>query len=158
MNEKGAAGLQRTLIILKPDGVQRALVGEILGRFEQKGLKLVGLKMLTVGREQAEKHYSEHRGKFFFPGLVEYLTAGPIIAAVLEGPEAIPIVRLMVGSTRPWEASPGTIRGDLALQGLRNLVHASDAPDTASAEIALWFLPEELYEYSREVDRWIIEG
>ena len=146
-----------TLILVKPDGVQRALVGELLGRFERRGLKIVGLKLMVVERSLAETHYAEHQGKFFFAGLVEHLTSAPVVAAVLEGPEAIQVVRAIVGSTRPWEAAPGTIRGDLALHGLRNLIHASDAPETAAAEIALWFRPAELCAYTREVDRWILE-
>ena len=148
---------ERTLILVKPDGVQRALVGALLGRFERRGLKIVGLKMVAVARALAERHYAEHQGKFFFVGLVDHLTAAPVVAAVLEGPEAIQVVRAMVGSTRPWEAAPGTIRGDLALHGLRNLIHASDAPETAAAEIALWFDPGELCTYARELDRWVLE-
>ena len=148
---------ERTLILVKPDGVQRALVGALLGRFERRGLKIVGLKMVAVERSLSERHYAEHQGKFFFPGLVDHLTSAPVVAAVLEGPEAIQIVRAMVGSTRPWEAAPGTIRGDLALHGLRNLIHASDAPETAAAEIALWFNPGELCAYTRELDRWVLE-
>ncbi len=146
-----------TLILVKPDGVQRALVGALLGRFERRGLKIVGLKLMVVERSLAERHYAEHQGKFFFAGLVEHLTSAPVVAAVLEGPAAIQVVRAIVGSTRPWEAAPGTIRGDLALHGLRNLIHASDAPETAAAEIALWFHPAELCAYTREVDRWILE-
>ena len=148
---------ERTLVLVKPDGVQRALVGELLGRFERRGLKIVGLKMVAVERALAETHYAEHQGKFFFADLVEHLTSAPVVAAVLEGPQAIQVVRAIVGSTRPWEAAPGTIRGDLALQGLRNLIHASDAPETAAAEIALWFRPTELYAYTRELDRWVLE-
>ena len=148
---------ERTLILVKPDGVQRALVGELLGRFEHRGLKIVGLKMVAVARALAERHYAEHQGKFFFADLVDHLTSAPVVAAVLEGPEAIQTVRAMVGSTRPWEAAPGTIRGDLALHGLRNLIHASDAPETAAAEIALWFNPAEVCAYTRELDRWVLE-
>ncbi|MAG36709.1 MAG: nucleoside-diphosphate kinase [Dehalococcoidia bacterium] len=148
---------EHTLILVKPDGVQRALVGDLLGRFERRGLKIVGLKMTLVERSLAEEHYDVHRGKFFFADLVEHLTSAPVVAAVLEGPEAIQVVRALVGSTRPWEAAPGTIRGDLALHGLRNLIHASDAPETAAAEISLWFRTEELCAYSREVDRWVLE-
>jgi len=149
--------MERTLVVVKPDGVQRGLVGETLRRFEARGLKLIGLKMLVVDRDMAERHYAVHRGKFFYEGLVSYITSGPVVAMVLEGPEAIAAVRLMVGKTRPYESPPGSIRGDFALAGLRNLIHASDAPETAATEIALWFKPEELHDYARDVDRWIYE-
>jgi nucleoside-diphosphate kinase len=149
--------MERTLVIIKPDGVQRGLVGEILGRFERRGLKIVAVKMLQVSSELAEQHYAVHKGKFFYEGLVNYITSCPVVACVIEGHEAIKVVRSMVGSTRPWEAAPGTIRGDLAVMGLRNLIHASDAPDTAQSEIALWFRPEEVTSYTREIDRWVNE-
>jgi nucleoside-diphosphate kinase len=149
--------LQQTLVIVKPDGVQRGLVGKILARFEERGLKIVALKMVQVNRDLAEKHYAVHKGKFFYEGLVSYISASPVVALVLEGHEAISVVRAMVGSTRPWEAAAGTIRGDFALMGLRNLIHASDAPETAKSEIALWFKPEELGAYTREMDRWVNE-
>lgn len=131
---------------------------QILERFERRGLRLVGLKLLSVGEEQAGRHYKEHEGKFFFDGLVGHIQSGPVVAAVFEGPEAISIVRAMVGSTRPHEAAPGTIRGDLAVAGLRNLIHASDAPETAAREISQWFGPEELLEYGRGLDVWINEA
>jgi nucleoside-diphosphate kinase len=149
--------LQQTLVIVKPDGVQRGLVGKILARFEERGLKIVALKMVQVSHDLAEKHYAVHKGKFFYAGLVSYISSSPVVAMVLEGHEAISVVRAMVGSTRPWEAAAGTIRGDFALMGLRNLIHASDAPETAQTEIALWFEPEELRAYTREVDRWVNE-
>ncbi len=149
--------MERTLVVVKPDGVQRGLIGEILRRFEERGLKVVGVKMLQVGRDMAEEHYAVHKGKFFYEGLVSYITSGPVVAMVLEGPEAIKAVRLMVGATRPYESAPGSIRGDLALTGLRNLIHASDAPDTAKSEVELWFKPEELQTYARDVDKWIYE-
>lgn len=149
--------MQRTLVIVKPDGVQRALVGKIVARFEERGLKIVALKMLQVSRELAEKHYAVHKGKFFYEGLVNYLSSSPVVVMVLEGHEAIAVVRAMVGSTRPWESPAGTIRGDYALMGLRNLIHASDAPETAVSEIALWFKPEELSTYTRDIDRWVNE-
>jgi len=149
--------LQQTLVIVKPDGVQRALVGKILARFEERGMKLVALKMLQVSRELAEQHYAVHQGKFFYDGLVGYITSSPVVVMVLEGHEAIGAVRAMVGATRPWEAAAGTIRGDYAMMGLRNLIHASDAPETAKNEIALWFKPEELCAYPREMDRWVNE-
>ncbi len=149
--------MQQTLVIVKPDGVQRGLVGNILARFEERGLKIVGLKLMSVSRELAEKHYSVHKGKFFYEGLVSYITSSPVVVMVLEGHEAIGAVRAMVGATRPWEAAAGTIRGDYALMGLRNLIHASDAPETAANEIALWFGPDEIHTWPRDLDRWINE-
>lgn len=149
--------MQRTLVIVKPDGVQRGLSGKILTRFEERGLKIVALKLMQVSRDLAEKHYAVHKGKFFYDGLVSYIGSSPVVVMVLEGHEAISVVRKMVGATRPWEAEAGTIRGDFALMGLRNLVHASDAPETAANEIALWFKPEELVSYPREIDRWVNE-
>jgi nucleoside-diphosphate kinase len=149
--------MERTLVIVKPDGVQRGLVGEIVGRFEGRGMKIVAMKMVQVSKGLAEQHYAVHKGKFFYDSLVEYITSCPVVAFVLEGHEVIKSVRAMVGSTKPWEAAPGTIRGDLAMMGLRNLIHASDAPETAQSEIALWFKPEEVTDYSREIDRWVNE-
>jgi nucleoside-diphosphate kinase len=150
------AEAQRTLVLVKPDGVQRLLVGRILARFEERGLKLVGLKMIHVDRALAEQHYAVHSEKPFFAGLVAFITSSPLVAAVLEGPNAVAVVRSMVGVTRPHEAAPGTIRGDLALETAQNLIHASDGPETAADEIKLWFRPEELVDYSREVDRWVL--
>ena len=148
--------MERTLVLVKPDGVQRGLVGEILGRFERKGLKLVGLRLLDVSRDLAEHHYAVHRGKFFYQGLVEFITSGPVAAIALEGPDAIAVVRRMIGRTIPSEAEPGTLRGDLGLSGLRNLVHASDGADTAAAELELWFGDAaELVDYGRAIDTWI---
>ena len=150
------AELQRTLLLVKPDGVQRLLVGRVLTRFEERGLKLVGLKLVHVDRALAEEHYAVHRDKPFFRGLVEFITSGPLVAAALEGPNAIAIVRAMNGATRPHEAAPGSIRGDLAVETAQNLVHASDSPENAAAELALWFRPEELLTYEREIDRWVL--
>jgi nucleoside-diphosphate kinase len=150
------AELQRTLLLVKPDGVQRLLVGRVLTRFEERGLKLVGLKLIHVDRALAEEHYAVHREKPFFLGLVDFITSGPLVAAALEGPNAIAIVRAMNGATRPHEAAPGTIRGDLAVETAQNLVHASDSPENAAAELALWFRPEELLSYEREIDRWVL--
>ncbi|HEY8731755.1 MAG TPA: nucleoside-diphosphate kinase [Candidatus Limnocylindria bacterium] len=146
--------MQRTLIVLKPDAVQRAIAGELITRFERRGLRIAGLRLVEVERSLAERHYAVHKGKFFYEDLVKTISASPVVAAVLEGPNAIAIVRAMVGATRPHEAAPGTIRGDYALVGLRNLVHASDAPETAAAEIALWF-PEGVVAYTRDVERWV---
>jgi nucleoside-diphosphate kinase len=147
---------ERTLVLIKPDGVQRLLAGRILGRFEERGLKIVGLKLVRVDRALAERHYAVHRERPFFKGLVDFITSSPLLAIALEGPNAIAVVRLMVGSTRPNEAAPGTIRGDFALETAQNLIHASDGPDTAAAELAMWFTDGELVEYDREIDRWAL--
>jgi nucleoside-diphosphate kinase len=148
--------MERTLVLVKPDGVQRGLIGEIIGRFERKGLKVVGLRLLNVPREMAERHYAVHAGKHFYAGLVEFITSGPVAAVALEGPDAIATVRRLVGRTMPNEAEPGTIRGDLGISGLRNLIHASDAPETAESELALWFEPGTLLDYGRGIDAWIV--
>src|SRR5919108_1606615 len=148
--------MQRTLVLAKPDAVQRGLIGEIIGRFERKGLKVVGLRLLTVPRELAERHYAVHAGKHFYAGLVEFITSGPVAVVALEGPDAIAVVRRLVGKTMPNEAEPGTIRGDLGISGLRNLIHASDAPETADSELRLWFGTNALLDYSREIDAWIV--
>jgi nucleoside-diphosphate kinase len=150
------ADLQRTLLLVKPDGVQRQLVGRVLARFEDRGLKLVGLKLVQVDRALAEQHYAVHRDRPFFKGLVEFITSGPLVAAALEGPNAIAIVRAMNGATRPHEAAPGSIRGDFAVETAQNLVHASDSPETAASELALWFTADELVSYRREIDRWVL--
>ena len=147
--------VERTLIIVKPDGVQRSLVAEILGRFERRGLKLAALKFMQIDRALAERHYAVHVGKFFYDELVEYITSGPVVVAVLEGPKVIEIVRSMIGKTRPNEAVGGTIRGDFAVEGLRNLIHASDAPETATEEIELYFRDGEVVTYSRAIDHWV---
>ena len=148
--------IERTLVLIKPDGVQRLLVGRILARFEERGLKLVGLKLVHVDRPFAERHYAVHREKPFFEGLLDFITSAPLIALALEGPNAIGLVRSMVGATRPHEAAPGSIRGDFAIETAQNLVHASDAAETATAELELWFAEGELIEYEREVDRWVL--
>ena len=148
--------VQRTLIVFKPDAVQRAIAGELLARFERRGLRIAALRLVKVERALAEKHYAVHKGKFFYDDLVKTICASPVVAAVLEGPNAIAVVRAMVGATRPHEAAPGTIRGDYALVGLRNLVHASDAPETAAAEIALWF-SDGVVAYTRDVERWMTD-
>ena len=147
---------ERTLVLVKPDGVQRQLVGQVIARFEQRGLKIVGLKLVQVDRDLAERHYAVHKGKPFFEGLVAFITSSPLVAMVLEGPNAIGMARTMVGATQPTDAAPGTIRGDLAVEMGQNLIHASDAPETASTELALWFRPEELVSYEREIDRWVM--
>jgi nucleoside-diphosphate kinase len=137
--------------------VQRAIVGELLARFERRGLRIIALKVQRVDRTMAERHYAVHQGKFFFEDLVKTITASPVVACVLEGPNAIAVIRAMVGATRPHEAAPGTIRGDYALVGLRNLVHASDAPETAKTEIELWFKDAELVSYRRDLERWMTD-
>ena len=150
------ADLERTLVLVKPDGVQRLLAGRILARYEERGLRLVGLKLMQTSRDLAEQHYAVHRERPFFGGLVEFITSAPLVAAVLEGPNAIAIVRAMNGATRPHEAAPGTIRGDFALETAQNLVHASDSPENAASEVALWFTEAELLDYPREIDRWVL--
>jgi nucleoside-diphosphate kinase len=147
---------ERTLVLIKPDGVQRQLTGRILARYEERGLKIVGLKLVHVGRAQAEEHYAAHRERPFFGGLVDFIVSSPLVAIALEGPNAIAVVRTLNGATRPHEAAPGTIRGDLALETAQNIVHASDGPEAASAELALWFDPGELFDYDRDVDRWVL--
>ena len=147
---------ERTLVVLKPDAVQRAISGEILARFERRGLRISALRLFRVDRAMAEKHYAVHKGKFFYDDLVKVISSSPVVAMVLEGPNAIAVVRAMVGATRPHEAAPGTIRGDYALVGLRNLVHASDAPETAESEIKLSF-PSGLVAYTRDIEKWMSE-
>jgi nucleoside-diphosphate kinase len=149
--------MERTLIILKPDAVQRALVGEIIHRFERRGLKIVGLKLLQVAPDLARRHYAVHEGKPFYPGLIAYITSGPVVVMAVEGPDAIGVVRSTVGATRPAEATPGSVRADFGLMVGRNLIHASDGVDTARDELALWFDDGELTSYARDIDRWILE-
>ncbi len=136
--------MERTFVMVKPDGVERRLIGEIIGRFERRGLRIVGLKMLVPSVELAEKHYAVHQGKPFYRELVDFITSGPVVALAIEGPNAIALVRQMMGALKPLEASPGTIRGDYTADIQRNLVHGSDSPETAAAELALWFAPSEL--------------
>ncbi|MBF6606767.1 MAG: nucleoside-diphosphate kinase [Chloroflexi bacterium] len=147
---------ERTLVLIKPDGVQRLLVGSILERYERRGLKIVGLKLVHVDRATAERHYAIHRARPFFASLVDFIVSSPLVAVAFEGPDAIAIVRTINGATRPNEAAPGTIRGDLALETAQNLVHASDSADSAATELALWFRPEELLSYDRDIDRWAL--
>ena len=150
--------MERTLIIVKPDGVQRGLIGNVIARFERRGLKIVGLKMIQVSRELAEQHYAEHRGKPFFEGLVGFITSSPVVVGVLEGPSAIEVVRATVGATNPATSAPGTIRADYGLTIGRNLIHASDGADAAQREVALFFSPDELLSYERSIDGWLIEA
>jgi len=148
---------ERTLILVKPDGLQRGLAGEIISRLESRGLRIVGLRMLQVDEALAKRHYAEHEGKPFFGGLIGYITSSPIIAAVLEGTRAIEVVRKTMGGTNPADAEPGTIRGDLGLELGRNLIHGSDGPESAAREIALFFDESQTFDYERDVDRWIFE-
>ncbi|HTW55865.1 MAG TPA: nucleoside-diphosphate kinase [Thermoplasmata archaeon] len=141
--------LERTLVLVKPDGVKRGIVGEILTRFERKGLKVLAMKTLAITPETAQRHYAEHEGKPFYPALMQHITSGPVVAIVLEGRSAIPVVRLLTGATNPQTAAPGTVRGDFALGITANLVHASDSPESAARELPLYFAPEELLSYSR---------
>ena len=147
---------ERTLILIKPDGVQRALVGQLVDRYERRGLRIAGLKLMWAEREIAEEHYAEHREKPFFGGLVEFITSAPLVALAVEGPRAIETCRAINGATRPWQAAPGSIRGDFALEVGQNIVHASDGPEAAERELALWFSEDELLDYTRDVDRWIL--
>lgn len=149
--------MERTYVMIKPDGVQRNLVGQIIARFEQKGLKIVALKMLQISRELAERHYGEHKGKPFFEPLVSYITSGPVVAMVLEGKDAVSTVRDMMGATNPLKAAPGTIRGTYGMDIGRNVVHGSDSVESAAREINLFFAPGEIVEYQRVVDSWIYE-
>lgn len=150
--------MERTFVLAKPDAVQRGLVGEIILRLEHRGLKLVGAKFLLVSRELAERHYAIHKGKPFYDGLIQYITSAPVMAMVWEGLQAINAVRQTMGATRPVEAAPGSIRHDYGLSVGRNLTHASDAPETAATEIALWFTDAELVSWQRPTDEWIFEG
>lgn len=150
--------MERTLILVKPDAMQRGLAGEILTRFERRGMRIVGLRLLQVDRAMAERHYGEHVGKPFFDGLVAYITSSPIIAAVLEGTNAVAAARQLMGSTRPTEAAPGTIRADFGLEVGRNLVHGSDGVESAEREIGIFFEGEDLPTWKRDVDPWVFEG
>lgn len=149
--------MEQSLIILKPDAVQRGLVSTILGRIEQRGLRLIGLKLMHVTEEIARKHYAEHEGKPFFASLIEYITSGPVVVVVVTGNNVIETVRTMVGATNPVKAAPGTIRGDFGLEIGRNLIHASDSPESGARESAIFFASNELVTMERSVDRWIYE-
>jgi len=149
--------LERTLVLIKPDGVQRGLMGEIIARLERRGLRLAAARFQQVSRELAERHYAVHRGKPFYDGLITYITSSPVMVMVWEGPQAVAAVRQTMGATRPVEAAPGSVRHDFGLEVGRNLTHASDSPETAAQEVALWFRPEELLDWGRDLDRWIFE-
>lgn len=149
--------MERTYLMVKPDGVQRGLVGEIITRIEKKGFKISALKMLQISREMAEKHYGEHVGKPFFASLVGFITSGPVVAMVVEGKEVVKAAREMMGATDPLKAAPGTIRGTMGIDIGRNVIHGSDSKESATREIALFFDEKELCDYKREIDRWIYE-
>ena len=149
---------ERTLVLLKPDALQRGLVGTLVGRLETRGLKIVAMKLLLMDRDLAGRHYEAHVRSPFYPGLVEFITSGPLIAMVVEGPGAVNLVRTTMGATNPLEAAPGTIRGDLATDIGRNLIHGSDSPQAAQREIALFFDSSEMIDYSRGIDPWVTES
>ena len=149
--------MERTLVIIKPDAVQRGLIGEIIIRLERRGLRIAGMKLLQVSDELARKHYAVHEGKPFFPGLIKFITSGPVVIMALEGKDAIAITRTTMGATVPGKAAPGTIRADFAMDIGFNLVHGSDGPETAAQELALWFGEDEIVSYQRVIDAWIYE-
>ena len=149
--------MEKSLVLIKPDGVQRGLAGEIIKRLEGRGLKMIAARFLLVPQDLAEKHYAVHFGKPFYPGLIRYITSSPVLALVWEGPNAIAAIRQTMGATRPTEAAPGSVRHDFGLQTGRNLTHASDSPENGEIEIALWFKPEEIFPWNRDTDRWIYE-
>ncbi len=149
--------MEKTLVLVKPDGVQRGLIGEVIARLERRGLRLVGAKFLQVSQELAETHYAVHKGKPFYEKLIKYITSAPVMAMAWEGPNAVAAVRQTMGATRPTEAAPGSLRHDFALEVGRNLTHGSDSVENGEIEVALWFKPEELVSWSREVDPWIFE-
>jgi nucleoside-diphosphate kinase len=149
--------VERTLIIIKPDAVQRGLIGEIVRRFENRGLRLAGIKLMQISRDLAARHYGEHKGKGFYEGLLDYITSAPVVVMVLEGRQAVTIARNTIGKTKPVESPAGTIRGDLGIDTGRNLIHGSDSVESAGREVTLFFAPEELISWTRDTDRWIFE-
>ena len=149
--------MERSLVLVKPDGVQRGLIGEVISRLERRGLRLVAAKFVSVSRDLAERHYAEHKGKPFYDGLIEYITSAPVMAMAWEGPDAVTAIRQTMGSTKPTESAPGTLRHDFALQVGRNLTHASDKPETGEREVNLWFTGDQLIEWTREIDKWVFE-
>ncbi len=149
--------MERTLVLVKPDGVQRGLVGEVIARLERRGLRLVAAKFMNVSQQLAETHYAVHKGKPFYDGLIAYIVSAPVMAMVWEGPNAVAAVRQTMGATRPTEAAPGSLRHDFALEVGRNLTHASDSPENGETEVGLWFKKNELVDWKREADRWIFE-
>lgn len=149
--------MERSLIILKPDAIQRGLIGPILTRIEQRGLRIIGMKLIQIDEALARRHYAVHEGKAFFNSLISYITSGPVVVLVVTGSHVVDMVRSMVGATNPVKAAPGTIRGDFALEIGRNLIHASDSPENGEMEVNLFFRPEELVDMRRSVDQWIYE-
>ena len=149
--------MEQTLVLVKPDGVQRGLIGEVVSRLERRGLRIIAAKFMPVSKELAEKHYAVHKGKDFYEKLIKYITSGPVLAMVWEGPKAIAAVRQTMGETRPEEALPGSLRHDFALEVGRNLTHASDTVENGKKEIALWFKPADLVSWSRAIDEWVFE-
>lgn len=149
--------MERTYLMIKPDGVERGLCGEIVARFEKRGLKLIAMKFMQIPKDVAENHYGEHKGKKFYDSLISYITSGPVLAMVWEGENAIAICRGMMGKTNPLDSAPGTIRGDFAMVTGMNIIHGSDSPESAAREISIFFKPSELMSYQRTVDKWIYE-
>ena len=149
--------MEKTLVLVKPDGVQRGLIGTVIGRIENKGLKIAGLKLIHVSEELAKEHYGEHVDRPFFGDLVSFITSSPVVALAIEGDNAVAVMRTLMGGTNPQEAAPGTIRGDFGMTIGMNLVHGSDSPESAERELNLFFQKEEVLDYKREIDRWIIE-
>jgi nucleoside-diphosphate kinase len=149
--------VEKTLVLVKPDGVQRGLIGEVILRLERRGLRLIAAKFMNVSQELAETHYGIHKGKPFYNGLIKYITSAPVMAMVWEGPNAVAAVRQTMGSTRPVEAAPGSIRHDFGLEVGRNITHASDTPENGLKEVELWFQPTEMVSWQRDIDRWIFE-
>lgn len=148
---------EQTYLMVKPDGVQRGLCGEIVSRFEKKGFKIVGMKMIMIPKATAENHYGEHKGKPFYDSLISYITSGPVLAMVLEGDDVVAMCRSMMGKTKPVESAPGTIRGDFAVTTGMNIIHGSDSVESAKREISIFFKPEELISYEKSADKWIYE-
>lgn len=149
--------MERTLVIVKPDGVQRGLVGEVIQRIERRGLRLAGLKFMQVSKELAEKHYAIHKGKPFYEGLISYIISSPVVVMAWEGPKAVEAVRQTMGATNPTAAAPGTLRGDFGIDIGRNMTHGSDSAENGATEVALWFKPEELVSWARDGERWVFE-
>ncbi|MEE9616557.1 MAG: nucleoside-diphosphate kinase [Anaerolineae bacterium] len=149
--------MEHTLVIIKPDAVQRGLIGEIVTRFERRGLRIAALKLIHINESLARRHYAVHEGKSFYEPLIRYITSSPVVVMVLEGNDAIEIARRTMGATKPSEAAPGTIRADFSLEVGRNLVHGSDGPETAAFEVPLFFTEDEILSYERDTDRWIFE-
>ena len=149
--------MEKSLVLVKPDGVQRGLIGEIISRLERRGLRLIGAKFLGVSQQLAETHYAIHKGKPFYDGLITYITSAPVMAMVWEGPNALAAIRQTMGATKPTEAAPGSVRHDFGLEVGRNLTHASDSVENGEAEVSLWFTNDELVSWDRDIDHWIFE-